>query len=305
MGRKRNRQSDAFFRSMLMNKWDYTQYEDMLLNIALSRFDWQGLPDTCDQRYLERALLFNGKAIYMREPVMGIDLTLKCVLTGKFDVYGIPTMRKAYGENGYTAQVSAKESVIIWNNLAHRPSFQWLTNFAMRLYDLDRTIDVNARAQKTPVLITCEESERLSFENIYAKYDGNQPVIYGTKGLSPDSLQVMKTDAPYVSDKIYQLKVNIWNEAMSCLGVANLAMQKKERLISSEIDNQMGGTLAQRYSFIETRQQAAEQINKMFGTNITVSYRDGDINEQGEDAPILAINTAEQEENAGRGGEHA
>lgn len=299
MGRKRNKQSEAFFRSLLMNTWDYTQYEDMLTEIALSRFKWDGLPDTCDERYMERALLFQGKAIYFRDDVMGVDLTLKVALGGKFDVYGIPVRRRAYGSNEYNYMCSNKDSVIIWNNLGHRPTFPIISNFAMRMYDLDRTIDVNARAQKTPVLITCEESERLSMENIYTQYDGNRPVIYGSKALNPQSLQVLRTDAPYVSDKIYQLKVNLWNEAMCALGVANIAMQKKERMVSSEVTQTMGGTLAQRYSYIEARQRAADEINKMFGTDITVVYRDADMDEQGDEAPIMAINEAEQQEREG------
>lgn len=295
MGRRRNKQSEAYFRSMLANTWDYVQYEDMLFNIALSRFEWDGLPDTCDVRYLERALCMNGKAVYLRDEELDAALTLKVNISGKFNVYGIPTMRECYGQNGYSVKRTSRDSIIIWNNLSHRPTFPWLTNFAMRLYDLDRTIDVNARAQKTPVLITCDENERLSFENIYSQFDGNRPVIYGSKALNKDNIQVLRTDAPYVSDKIYQLKVNIWNEAMACLGIANLSMQKKERLISSEVDQQMGGTLAQRYSFVQARQEAADQINKMFGTNITVKFRDGDIDANGDEAPILAINQAEQE----------
>ena len=295
MGRRRNKQSEAYFRSMLANTWDYIQYEDMLFNIALSRFEWDGLPDTCDVRHLERALCMNGKAVYLHDDVLAADLTLKVNISGKFNVYGIPTMRECYGQNGYSVKRTSRNSIIIWNNLSHRPTFPWLTNFAMRLYDLDRTIDVNARPQKTPVLITCDENERLSFENIYSQFDGNRPVIYGSKALNKDNIQVLRTDAPYVSDKIYQLKVNIWNEAMACLGIANLSMQKKERLISSEVDQQMGGTLAQRYSFVQARQEAADQINKMFGTNITVKFRDGDIDTKGDEAPILAINQAEQE----------
>lgn len=295
MGRRRNKQSEAYFRSMLANTWDYVQYEDMLFNIALSRFEWDGLPDTCDVRYLERALCMNGKAVYLRDEELDAALTLKVNISGKFNVYGIPTMRECYGQNGYSVKRTSRDSIIIWNNLSHRPTFPWLTNFAMRLYDLDRTIDVNARAQKTPVLITCDENERLSFENIYSQFDGNRPVIYGSKALNKDNIQVLRTDAPYVSDKIYQLKVNIWNEAMACLGIANLSMQKKERLISSEVDQQMGGTLAQRYSFVQARQEAADQINKMFGTNITVKFRDGDIDANGDEAPILVINQAEQE----------
>ena len=268
----------------------YNKYKLLALNL----FEWDGLPDTCDVRYLERALCWNGKAVYCRDDDLGADLTLKVALGGNFDVYGIPTQRECYGQNGYTIQRDPSNSVVIWNNMAHRPTFQWLTNFAMRMYDLDRTIDVNARAQKTPVLVTCDENERLSFENIYTQFDGNRPVIYGSKALNKDNIQVLRTDAPYVSDKIYQLKVNIWNEAMACLGIANLAMQKKERLISSEVTQQMGGTLAQRYSFVQARQEAADKINKMFGTNITVKFRDGDMDEAGEEAPIMAINDAQE-----------
>ena len=297
MGRKRNKQTEQYFRSLLANTWDYSQYENMLTEIALSRFKWDGLPDTCDERYMERALLFQGKALYFEDEVMGA-LTLKTTLTGKFDVYGIPTIRQAYGENGYTVKRTPKDSVIIWNTLGHKPTFNIIQNFAMRLYDLDRTIDVNARAQKTPMLITCEESERLSMENLYMKYDGNQPVIYGTKGLNPDAIKVLKTDAPYVSDKIYQLKVNIWNEAMSALGVANVSQMKKERMVSSEINNLMGGTLAQRYSFIEARQKSADEINKMFGTNIDVTFRDGDIDENGDEGELQPL-TSDDNGNGG------
>lgn len=287
MGRKRNKQNEQYFRSLLENNWSYLQYEDMLTEIALSRFDWQGLPDTIDQRYMERALLFQGKALYFKDEVMG-DLALKVTLNSKFNVYGIPTLRQAYGENGYTTKRTPNNSVIIWNNMNHKPTFPIITNFAMRLYDLDRTIDVNARTQKTPMLVVCEENERLSLENLYTQYDGNRPVIYGTKGLNPDSLKVLKTDAPYVSDRLYQLKVNIWNEAMSALGVANVSQMKKERMVSSEINNLMGGTLAQRYSFIQARQEAADEINKMFGTDIKVVFRDGDMDSEGNETQPLS-----------------
>lgn len=287
MGRRRNKQNEAYFRSMLANSWDFTQYETMLTEIALARFKWEGLPDTCDARYLEQALLYNGKAIYFEDEVVG-PLTLKVTLSGKFNVYGIPVMRQAYGDNNYKRKLSGEDSVLIWNTLSHLPTAPLITNFAMRLYDLDRTIDVNARAQKTPILITCEENERLSFENIYTMYDGNRPVIFGNKGLNPDNIKVLRTDAPYIANDIYQLKVNIWNEAMSALGVANVAQQKKERMVSSEINNLMGGTLANRYSYIEARQTAADIINKKFGTNITVTFRDGDIAEDGEEADELA-----------------
>ena len=283
MARKRNRQSEQFIRSALANTWDYTDYEDMLTEIALSRFEWDGLPDTCDERYLEKALFFNGKAVYCRDEVAG-DLTLKVALGDRMGVYGIPNSWSAYGNNGYTLKCDTTNSVLIFNNYKMKPTYQVILNYAMRLYELDRTIDVNVGAQKTPVLILCDENERLSMENLYTQYEGNRPVIFGKKGLSLDNFEVLKTDAPYVSDKIYDLKVNIFNEALTVLGISNVSIEKRERLVSDEVSRAMGGTMANRMSYMSMREKAVDKINKMFGTNITIKFRadveDGAVDEE-------------------------
>jgi len=282
MARKRNRQSEQFIRSALANTWDYTDYEDMLTEIALSRFEWDGLPDTCDERYLEKALFFNGKAVYCRDEVAG-DLTLKVALGDRMGVYGIPNSWSACN-NGYTLKCDTTNSVLIFNNYKMKPTYQVILNYAMRLYELDRTIDVNVGAQKTPVLILCDENERLSMENLYTQYEGNRPVIFGKKGLSLDNFEVLKTDAPYVSDKIYDLKVNIFNEALTVLGISNVSIEKRERLVSDEVSRAMGGTMANRMSYMSMREKAVDKINKMFGTNITIKFRadveDGMVDEE-------------------------
>lgn len=272
MARKRNKQSEQFVRSMLLNTWDYTDYEDMLTEIALSRFEWKNLPDSCDERYLERALYYNGQAVYCRDEVAG-DLTLKVTLGGRLGVYGIPVDFRGYGDNGYTISLNVTNAVLIFNNYKRKPTFPVISNYAMRLYELDRTIDVNCNAQKTPVLILCDENERLSMENLYTQWEGNRPVIFGKKGLNADALDVLKTDAPYVSDKLYDLKTQIFNEAMTFLGITNVAIEKRERLVTDEVSRSMGGTLANRMAYLTMREKAVDSINKMFGTNIEVAFR--------------------------------
>ena len=106
------------------------------------------------------------------------------------------------------------------------------------------------------------------------QYEGNEPFIFGTKDLDTTGLSVLKTDAPYVADKLYQLKTQIWNEALTYLGISNLNVQKKERLVSDEVMRNMGGVIASRYSRLNARRQACEQINEMFGLNIEVDYRE-------------------------------
>ena len=109
--------------------------------------------------------------------------------------------------------------------------------------------------------------------NLYKEYDGNTPVIKGTKGLDLNGFTVLKTDAPYVADKLYQLKTEIWNEALTYLGISNVNTTKKERLVTDEVIRNMGGTIASRYSRLEMRRQACEKINDMFGLEITCNYR--------------------------------
>ena len=268
--RKRDGQ---FWESALRNKGSFIQYYNRLVELSVSMFEWKNVPETIDIRYLELTLFTRGAALFFKDDVIG-ELALPFTTKGRYNVYNIPIGRRAYANNGYQADRDIDNSVIIYNNYLHTNSKLDVEIFANRLWDLDRTIDVNARAQKTPVLITCEEQERLSLENVYMQFDGNEPVIYAQKGLNPDSLKVLRTDAPYVADKLYTLKTQIWNEALTYLGIPNVNYEKRERLVTDEVLRSQGGVTASRCSRLEMRKQACEEINRMFGLNMTVDFRD-------------------------------
>lgn len=281
---RRNKGNGLFGESAIMNNATYMQYFDRLVELSVSMFEWNGLPKSVDPRYLELHLFQNGSMVYFRDEVMG-DLCLDCIANGQFDVYGNPISRRAYSSyNQYQKMLNETDSVIIWNNYLHQPSVLDVKMFAKRLYNLDRIIDVNINAQKTPVLVQGTEKQRLTLVNLYKEFDGNAPFIFGDKNLDLNSLRAISTDAPYVADKLYQLKTQIWNEALTYLGISNLNIQKKERMITDEVQRNQGGTIASRYSRLEARREAVEKINTMFGTKISVDYReDFQINEDSED----------------------
>lgn len=268
----RHKRDTDFIDSALMNNRTYIQYYNRLTELALSMFEWTGLPDSIDPRFLEMCLFADGKALYFNDEVMG-NLCLQCAISGPLNVYRIPINRRAYATNGYQKNCTEKDSVIIYNNFMRTNSKLDVEMFARRLYNLDRIIDVNANAQKTPVLIVCDEDERITMKNMYMQWDGNEPVIWGDKSLNAKGLTVLRTDAPYVADRIYTLKTQIWNEALTYLGIMNINTVKKERLITDEVERNNGGTIANRYARLEARRQACEKINKMFGTDIWVDYR--------------------------------
>lgn len=263
-----------FDESLKINKLTYEQYVRRLTELSTSMFEWKNMPETVDTRYLEMQLFYNGSAIYFNDDVMG-DLCLSCAANGGFDVYGNPKERRAYSRyNNYNRILNEENSVIIWNNYIRTNSVLDVKMFANRLYNLDRIIDINANAQKTPVLVQASEKQRLVLLNLYKEFDGNAPVIFGDKNLDINGLKVLSTNAPYNADKLYQLKTQIWNEALTYLGISNVNIQKKERLITDEVTRNQGGTVASRYSRLEARRVAAEKINNMFGTNIEVNYRE-------------------------------
>ena len=270
MSRKgRKAQSEAF----LQNQRTYLQYVNRLTELSISMFDWKNLPNTIDARFLELALFNDGMAVFFKDEVMGY-LGLQVMIGGTLDVYRIPITRTAFAQNGYQMKLDQSNSVIIFNNMLHTNSILDVQEMSKRLYEIQRTIDINVIQQKTPKIITCTENQRLVMKNLYAQYMGNEPFIFGDKNLDLSGIKTFDTTSPYVADKLYDLKTQYWNEALTYLGISNVNTVKKERMITDEVQRNLGGTIASRYSRLFMRQQACEQINKMFGLNISVDYRE-------------------------------
>lgn len=271
---RKRRGNGLFEESALLNNVTYMQYFNRLTELAVSMFEWKNLPPTVDPRYIELHLFQNGCMVYFNDEVIG-NLCLDCLPTGSFDVYGNPVDRRAYSSyNNYQKNLTEDNSVIIWNNYLRSNSITDIQMYSKRLYLLDRIIDINTNAQKTPVLVQGTEKQRLTLLNLYKEFDGNSPFIFGDKNLDLNALKCLNTGAPYVADKIYQLKTQIWNEALTYLGISNINNQKKERLITDEVTRNQGGTIASRYSRLQARREAVDKINAMFGTDIMVNYRE-------------------------------
>ena len=261
------------WKSALLNNRTYLQYYNRLLELAINMYEWKNLPNTVDERFLELTLFSDGMAVFFRDDILG-ELCLQCMIGGELDVYRIPIDRTAYATNGYQMRLNNQNSVIIFNNYTHTNSMLDVEMYARRLYEIERTIDVNVKAQKTPIIVRATENQRLTMKNLYMQYDGNEPFIFGDNNLDMDAIKVLPTNAPYVADKLNILKRQIWNEALTYLGIENSNTEKKERLVSDEVNSNLGGVAAQRFCRLNARRKAADQINKMFGLNIEVDFRE-------------------------------
>ena len=261
--------------SMLMNNATVIDYADRLQMLAISLFSWEGLDDVFGfgaSRFLEIALYRFGKACFVKDDELG-NLVLNAAPSGKLNLYYLPTKINAYS-TGYSKQYDfdADNFVYVMNNELQKPTVETLSLFARRLYEVERTMDVNLQAQKTPILIEGDKNTLLTLKNVYMNYSGNTPVIYGNKNFDlTNKVNVLRTDAPYLIDKLENYKHELWNDCMTFLGIKNANTSKKERLITSEVES--NDDLINYYlnCFYKTRKQACDLLNEKFGLDIKVT----------------------------------
>lgn len=291
MGRNKLKKS-LVTQSARLNNLTYNLYYNRLLEIAVNMFEWVNMPETVDTRFLEIGLAAKGMMVFFYDDVLGY-LTLNTMIGGRWNEYDIPVLRTAYSTNGYQMPLTQDNSVIIFNNYLHTNILSDIDMYALRLYNAERTIDINVQGQRTPFIIKCSEQQRLTMLNFYMQYDGNVPFIFGDEELNMEGIQVFPTPAPFVADKLNFVKRQIWNEALTYLGVENNTSDKKERLSTGEITVSLGGVEAQRYCRLNARKQACEMINRMFGLDVDVKYREGFgasyMNEQVEDESMQEV----------------
>lgn len=258
--------------SMLLNDATAIDYDDRLHMLAVSLFTWEGLDDLAGfgaSRFIEESLYRYGKACIVKDDEIGY-IALNVNPAGKLNNYYLPVKVNAWS-TGYNKIYDFDEVIYIMNNELQKPTKDTLILFASRLYEAERTSDINLQAQKTPILIEGDKNTLLTLKNVYMNYSGNVPVIYGNKNFDiSNKLNVLRTDAPYIVDKLEEHKHNLWNDCMTYLGINNANVSKKERLITSEVES--NDDLINYYlnCFYKTRKRACDMFNKKYGTNIKI-----------------------------------
>lgn len=269
------RNNYKFIDNLLMNDLTFYDYLDRFRKVALSVFEWVNLPKTMNSMWLEKCLFYEGQATLLKDKNYGF-INTKCCSDGDINIYGLPSSLHCYSfqydtsRKLYTGLDSNSDEfedcILVQNNWERIPTTGTIELFAYRLYEAEQTAFTNIKAQKTPVLLLVDETQRLMMENLYSQYDGNKPFIFGDKKqINQDTLKAIRTDAPFVADKIIDYKKEIWNEALTFLGINNIMVDKKERLITDEANSNNELINLNLQSYLAPRQEACRQFNEKFG----------------------------------------
>ena len=283
MGRNKGVRPDnlKFIDSALSNDNTYFDYLRRMKMVALSMFEWK-LPKGMDARYLEKSLYYKGMATMFETPEFGF-INTQCSTNGYLNIYGLPSAlncntfnglhwyKKLFTRIGETDEIIEKqrkeECVLVLNDWEGVPTAFTIEQFAYRMYLAQRAADVNMSAQRTPVMVVCSDKQRLTMQNLYSQYDGNMPFIFGDKdsNINENSLKALKTDAPFICDKVIDYKKEIWNEFLQFLGVNSISIEKKERLITDEANQNNEVINLYLQSRLAPRQKACEEFNELYG----------------------------------------
>ena len=282
MRKKKINDNYKFIDSAILNDATYIDYLDRFKKVALSIFEWVNLPKSMNARWLEMCLYYKGQAALLKDKEYGF-INTNCSSNGYINIYGLPSSLHCYSfeyqsdRKLYTGlnplltdkqkeQKEYQEAILVQNNFESIPTCGTMELFALRLYEAEQTAYVNIKAQKTPVVLVVDEQQRLMMENLYNQYDGNRPFIFGDKQqFDSNILKSINTQAPYVADKLTEYKKEIWNEALTYLGINNILVDKKERIISDEANANNELINLNLQSYLITRQEACRQFNEKFG----------------------------------------
>lgn len=273
----RKEATSKFRESLELNTETYNDYYTRFMTIACSLFQWDNLPEGITERFIEKTLYERGSVAFHFDTTYGL-MASRVTINGQLNFMDEATAYNVYNIN-YTKTKPADDVVLCRNNLFSVPTHRMINLYARRLTNLERTIDTNIELQKHPVLILCDESERLSIENLMMQVEGNIPFILGTKNLDlGDRVKVFNTGTPFLADKLQETKEVIVNELYTRMGLNNANTDKRERMIVDEVNanNEVIGINIE--TMFATRKLAVDQLNERFkehlnGKEVTVSLR--------------------------------
>lgn len=262
--------------AQISNNLTFSYFYYKLMLVAKALFEWEGLPNNMESRWIENYLFRDGTCLFYKDPKMGF-MVAGLAQQGGINCYNDPTTVLPVAPNYvYEGEqlINGDNCYVIRNNDAMLPEFAVVRYYAYKLTNVDRAIDVNIEALKTPTIIKCTDKQRLSLKNAINQRRDNEPVMYIDESLDMNAITTLDLNPPMVFKDLQTHKHMLLNDFFTDIGVDNANMDKRERMVANEIEANNEQVKAFEDVLLRSREEAVKQINRIFGLNISVKRRE-------------------------------
>jgi len=250
-------------------------YYDKLSEWCMARFEWEGIPESIDVRFIEKQLYYGGLVVLYWDGRYDDWVMAAASPSGPLDLYGNATYYTTYAPPPYVSlQLPKEECVAVWGTNSRRGIADQMLDFAARLGDVTTTLEILTKNLRVTKIITCPEGQKQTYANLLRDWDQGAPVIFGYPELNYDnviSTLDMQIQPAYLEQTRKEWQ-HLWREALTFMGITSVDETKKERLVADEASSRDGQVIAARNSFNKPRQQAVEEMNRRFGLNVSVKW---------------------------------
>lgn len=169
-----------------------------------------------------------------------------------------------------------KDVVIIAATHTLDPLYTLLAPFIARVIDIEMTIRANLKGAKLTRLIEVTDDSKLSAEDLGAQLDDDEPVIFVNSGMG-EALRDIGGASSTLIDTLYKYKKDVENEILTILGINNTPFEKKERLVTDEVNsnNQLveenGGVMD------DCLKESCDLVKEVFGKTIAFTQKKTEI----------------------------
>lgn len=271
---------------------DSKQNYELLKEFHLGMFEYTGLPDTLPAKYFESFLIDENKGMcaFFRIPEghespgfpVGSLIAASCTLGTDLTPYGRGSEVIAVTRNGweYRADRFSDDIVVGFNNLSETYCTDIKAD-ADTLSDIDTSLDfLIFWTRLAPLVRVGDEKERAQVITAFKNMQKGIPVTLVTKkllsdlGLS-DSFGVEDLTRPEVADKIQytaRLREDILRWHYTRYGQVVQGDTKLAQQSVDEVNGTVSSSLIIPLNMLAARREFVSEINRKFGTNITVDF---------------------------------
>lgn len=286
MGKQSKRNKCGYHGEVYWGAFDYNRrlynaYLNQVMQLAISRFEWRGLPATVDPIWMERILLIEGQATIARPrkgTKRGFWYAAKVVSDGPLNIYDRPSKWLAYSKDILRFKVSPLNGVLIYDNVMRVPMMDALDLAVRELVDIQKTKQINRFHQKVPYILVTDPDSELSAENLLMNIMGGEPAVVANKAITTIQPYELDTRVPYLGGELTAAEQNVWNRIYTMLGIANVTF-KSERMIEDEVRSMSEPASKMSISGLLERRRAAEALSNLIGNEVRVIWRTDNLSE--------------------------